>query len=360
MAADTGEIKMSIEPDEISIGANDIRKPSTVSNAVVIPHCEKTIEYMFHATCIPAIRNPRKIVRYGISGLINTILISSWFCMVYYPDYYPTQGEVWTADLVLITVVYDYMLYLRSRWGETSAFEKVEIEGATNKISLLFYWLYQVYWLYFAVIQFTTHSTPTVAIQLQNTLMSTAWYFFFSTAGCLYYFMCTKLAQRAKSIDEWMHKIKKEHIPLTEFYLQYNWHYKQIKLLSHHWNAILFAGFLLLMFHVPIDLVSIVYRGYYYDIPGLIIKLTSLLWYTWRICDLNEYENIIIARLYKQRVYSVQEIQDFQKYAICRPIGLNFYGIKINKGFVTKILIVILNLGIPTLYALLKNNIFKV
>ena len=74
MAADTGEIEMTIEPDEISIGANDIRKPSTVSNAVVIPHCEKTIEYMFHATCIPSIRNPRKIVRYSIPVLINTIL----------------------------------------------------------------------------------------------------------------------------------------------------------------------------------------------------------------------------------------------------------------------------------------------
>jgi hypothetical protein len=353
MAADMDE-------NEISIGPDDIRRPTPVSNEAVIPHCEKSIKYMFRATCIPAIRNPWRFIRIGIPLLINTVLVSSWFCMLYYPDYYPTQGEVWTADLVLITIVYNYMMYLQSKWRETNAYENIIIEGTTNSISLGFYWLYQFYWLYFAVIQFNNHNTPSAAIQLQNTLMSTAWYFFFSTAGCLYYFMCTKLAQRAKSIDEWMRKIKKEDIPISVFYLQYNWHYKQIKLLSHHWNAILFAGFLLLMFHVPIDLVSIIYRKYYYDIPGLIIKLTSLLWYTWRICDLNEYENIIIARLYKYRTYSVQEIQDFQKYALCRPVGLNFYGIKINKGFVTKILIVILNLGIPTLYALLKNNIFKV
>lgn len=357
--ADTVE-EVSIQDLKLSIMPDEIRKPASVPNEAIIPHCENTIRYMFRATCIPAIRNPYRILRYGIPVVVNTILMSSWFCMLFYPAYYPTQGEVWTSDLVLITVVYNYMLYLRSKWRETNAYENVEITGASNKLSLLFYWLYQIYWLYFAVIQFSTHNTPTAAIQLQNTLMSTAWYFFFSTAGCIYYFMCTKLAQRSKSIDDWLHKIKKDHIPLSEFYLQYNWHYKQIKILARHWNAILFAGFLLLMFHVPIDLVSIVYKHYYYDIPGLIIKLTSLLWYTWKICALNEYENIIIARLYKHRVYTVQEIQDFQKYAACRPVGLNFYGIKISTGFVTKIIIVVLNLAIPTFYALLKNNIFKV
>lgn len=345
----------------MSIGPDEIEPPIAISTSkIIIPNCEKTIRYMFRATCIPAIRNPWRILRYGIPTLVNTVLISSCFCMLFYPEYYPTQGEVWTSDLVLITIVYNYMLYLRSNWRQTNAFENIDVEGAQNKITLVFYWLYQVYWLYFAVIQFSNHNTPTPEIQLKNTLMSTAWYFFFSTAGCIYYFMCIKLLQRANSIDMWLKKVKKEHTPLTIFYLQYNYHYKQIKFLAYHWNAILFAGFLLLMFHVPIDLVSIVYKHYYYDIPGLVIKLTSLLWYTWCICHLNEYENIILARLYKHKVYTVQEIQDFQKYAIYRPIGLNFYGIKINTGFIMKIVIVVLNLGIPTLYALLKNNIFKV
>lgn len=347
------EIPMSIRPD-------DIRRPTPVSNEAVIPHCEKTIKYMFRATFIPAIRNPYLVFRISIPLIVNSILASSWFCMLFYPSYYPTQGEVWTADLVLITIVYNYMLYLQSKWRLTNAFETVEVSGLPNRISLLFYWLYLFYWFYFAVIQFNNHRTPDIVIQLKNTLMSTAWYFFFSTAGTLYYFMCTKLLQRANSIDEWLKKIKKSPILLSEFYLQYNWHYKQIKILAYHWNSLLFAGFLLLMFHVPIDLISIIYKQYYYDIPGLVIKLTSLLWYTWCICSLNEYEDIIVARLYKHRLYSVQDIQDFQKYAIYRPVGLNFYGIKINKGFVTKILIVILNLFIPTLYALLKNNIFKV
>ena len=352
--------EVSVQDLKISVMPDEIHTPASVPNEAVIPHCEKTIKYMFRATLIQMIRNRWPIVRVIMPLMINTILISSWFCMLFYPEYYPTQGEVWTSDLVLITIVYNYMLYLQSKWRETNAYENVEITGAGNRISLSFYWLYQVYWLYFAVIQFSTHNTPTAAIQLQNTLMSTAWYFFFSTAGAIYYFMCTKLAQRAKSIDDWLRKIKKDHISLSEFYLQYNWHYKQIKILARNWNVILFAGFLLLMFHVPIDLISIVYKHYYYDIPGLVIKLSSLVWYTWKICALNEYENIIIARLYKHRVYTVQEIQDFQKYAVCRPVGLNFYGIKISTGFVTKIIIVVLNLAIPTLYALLKNNIFKV
>jgi hypothetical protein len=45
------------------------------------------------------------------------------------------------------------------------------------------------------------------------------------------------------------------------------------------------------------------------------------------------------------------------KYIEYRPIGLPFYGIKINTGFFIKILLLLLNLVIPSIYALVSNNI---
>ena len=124
---------------ELSIGPDEVRLPTPISTSTVaIPHCEKTIRYMFRATCIPAIRNPWRILRYGIPLVVNTILISSCFCMLFYPEYYPTQGEVWTSDLVLITIVYNYMLYLRSNWRETNAFEHQDVDGFKNKTTLVF------------------------------------------------------------------------------------------------------------------------------------------------------------------------------------------------------------------------------
>lgn len=224
---------------------------------------------------------------------------------------------------------------------------------------MIFYVLYLIYWLYFAIIQFSTHSQNNVLIQVGNTLMSTAWFFFFTTAAVLYYFICVKLSQRADNIRMWLKTIKNKKPDLDTFYLEYNFHYKRIRIFGSYWNLLIFVGFLLLTIHIPIDLISILVNKYYYDTFGLVVKLSSLLWYLWRICELNEYESYIVSFLYKHRIYSTEQIEELEKYFNYRPLGLDFYGIKINKAFIIKIVLLVLNLVVPTLYALLSTSLLS-
>jgi hypothetical protein len=324
------------------------------------PRCELIINKMFWLTLLPVIKMKSKNpVRYIIPVLVNVILGSASFCMLYYPSYYPTQGEVWTTDMIIAWFTYNYMIYLFTKWDQAQCAEAINVSSAVNRISLLFYWLYIIYWFYFAVIQFSTHNEPSILIQLGNTLMSTAWFFFFTIMSVLYYFICIKLSQRSNKINEWLKGLKEIKPGINEFYSQYNTHYRSVKHLAKYWNVLIFVGSLLLTFHVPIDLISIIYKQYYYDIYGLIIKLASLLWYLWRICELNENEQYIVSYLYKHRIFSIDDIEGIEKYVVYRPLGLNFYGIKINKAFIIKICLITINLIIPTLYALISNKILK-
>lgn len=322
------------------------------------PSCERHIDRMFLLTFIPAIRSNRILVRWITPIFMNVVLVGAWFCPVYYPAYYPTQGLIWTSDIVLITFVYNYLLHLQKSWSLTSCFEHTEVAPTVHRVSMTFYCLYIVYWFYFAVIQFNQHNESSVLIQFGNILMSSAWYLFFSTAALIYYYICIKLSQRSKGLREWMKQLRTERPTIDVFYEQYTLHYKKARQLAKYWNLIIFIGFLLLTFHVPIDLISILYQKYYYDIFGLVIKISSLLWYVWRICDLNEYENSLIAYAYKYRLFPLEQIKELEQYSLYRPLGLNFYGIKINKSFVVKISLLLINLLLPTAYALLSSKVF--
>jgi hypothetical protein len=336
-------------------------KPETIqaNPPIPVPNCEKNLDKMFFITLMPCIRSKYCIIRVFIPVITNSILITATFCMIYYPEYYPTQGVIWSSDLGFITIVYNYMFYLQTKWNSVRCFEYTGITPKTNRFTLMFYWLYLVYWLYFAVIQFLTHSHRASIFQIGNALMSIAWFLFFSTSACLYYFICIKLEQRATSIRTWLRSLKNNKPTLENFYVQYNEQYKKSKLLAVHWNLMIFAGFLLLTFHVPIDLVSILYNHFYYDIFGLVIKLISLLWYLWCICELNEYETYIPSYLYKHRIFDVETIRELEKFFEYRPVGLNFYGIKINKATIIKVLLIVLNLVVPTGYALFSSKILN-
>lgn len=65
-----------------------------------------------------------------------------------------------------------------------------------------------------------------------------------------------------------------------------------------------------------------------------------------------------IAYLYKHRLYAYSDLADIEKYAAYKPLGLDFYGIKINKPYLFKTLLLIFNLILPTLYALVSNHAF--
>jgi hypothetical protein len=355
MAEEDTKKSTKIEPLSIEITISK----KTIEQIPIQPNCDKNINKMLWLTLLPLSSTKYKIVNWTTPTLLNLILGTASCCILYYPSYYPTQGEIWTIDIIIVWFTYNYMIYLYKRWPITRCPEEIEVSKSVNIISLIFYWLYLLYWLYFAIIQFSTHNEPNPLIQLGNTLMSTAWFIFFSSISLLYYFICVKLSQRSTQIRIWLKELKDRRPPIETFYEEYNKHYRAIRALGKYWNILIFIGTLLLTFHVPIDLISILYKHYYYDIFGLIIKLLSLLWYLWRICELNDNEAYLVSYLYKHRLYSFADLEAVEKYVQYRALGLDFYGIKINKPFLIKVSIITLNLIIPTIYGLLSNQILK-
>ena len=57
------------------------------------------------------------------------------------------------------------------------------------------------------------------------------------------------------------------------------------------------------------------------------------------------------------KIYDVDKIEEIEKYIEYRKIGLNFYGIKMNGGLIIKGGLILINLVIPTLYAIFSNKI---
>jgi hypothetical protein len=195
--------------------------------------------------------------------------------------------------------------------------------------------------------------------------MSFSWYLFFSTTSILYYYICNRLLQRSEQLKNWLKGLKKKYknqsIRLihddNDFYKEYNLNYNIIKNFAKYWNFLIFIGFILLIAHIPIDLISILYLKQLFDIPGVIIKTSALSWYLYCICQLNDYEDKIIPYLYKHRIYNDDQIEYISKYIKYRPLGLNFYGIKISGTFISRYLIIIINLLVPTIYAILSKYI---
>lgn len=325
----------------------------------LMPTPEKNLHWMLWLTGISCFRSRNFCVKWCFPILINIWIGGACFVILWYPSYYINQAVVWTTDMVLIWIVHSYLLFLTSKWDVSSCFELNEISKLTNRITLLFYWFFMGYWLYFAFIMFSIHNEKDILIQLGNTYMSTAWFFFFSNAAALYYFVCTKLLQRANSAKLWITTLGKKNPSLDQFYIDYNFHCKKIRRFGIHWNFIVFLGFLLLTLHVPIDLISIIYEKNYYDIPGAIVKGFALAWYLFCICSLDDLESRVVSTLYKERLYSLEDLQMIEKYIEFRGLGLDFYGLRINTAYIMKIVIFISNFIIPTAYAFLQGFILK-
>lgn len=326
----------------------------------VQPSCERRIDTMFTLTGIPLTRHENPVARMSWITFVNLVLGTAVFCPLYYPNYYPNQDLIWSIDLFISWIIYNYLFYIQTNWTKTNCLEHVEVKPSTHRVSFIFYILYMVYWFYFAIIQFVHHAVPSAPIQLGNILMSTAWYFFFSTIASLYYYICIKISQRKEDIRQWLKGLKQCSPDLEQFFVEHNIHHKKIKAFSRHWSFIIFLGFLLLSFHVPIDLLSIVYAKNYYDAFGLILKLCSLGWYTAKICALNDNDAHVVSYLLKHRIFTTEEMAQVEAYVAHRPIGLIFYGIKIDRGSIIKGVILVLNLIVPTVYALISNKIFNI
>ncbi len=344
----------------LDISKNEINNIKTLPPYTnnIIPDCEKKVNRLLNITLIPCIRSKNRFFKYIIPFLTTLLLGTSTFSMLFYPNYYPNQGTVWSMDLAIGFITNIYLLYLNTKWELAECHENINIPKWKERLSMIFCVFFMIYWFYFAVIQFSNHSENNIGIQLLNIYMSTSWYIFFSIISVLYYFICTKLSQRAFQIRQFLKDLKKTRPSIEYFYSEYNEHHKKIKIFARYWNFIIFLGFILLTFHVPIDLLAVVFAKKYYDIPGFIIKLLALAWYTNCICYLNNYNDKIIPYLYKHKIFKNEQIDKLDKYVSNRPICLNFFGIIINGKTIIKIGLLFINLVIPTLYALFSTHIF--
>ena len=317
--------------------------------------CEKHIKIMFSITLIPLI----KTRYYKILPMIACAAVTgAIFAPIYYPTYYLYQPEIYGIDMATICIVYSYLSYIYFLQESKESKESIETSPMfEHLVSLGFYILFMAYWLYDAIIQFSIHSERDVLIQLGNVYMSTAWYIYFSTSSLLYYFICIKLAQRAQSINDWLKTLKRTRPELTEFYASYKLHHKAIKVFGRSWNFIIVMGFIILTYHIPIDLFNVLLNHRYTDIAGVVVKTLGLGWYTYKICRLNDIDSKVVPYLYKHSLYSAEEMTAIEKYAIYHELGLNFYGIKISGSLIIKAGLLIINLIIPTIYAIMTNTV---
>ncbi len=318
------------------------------------PTCEKHIKIMFSVTLIPFIKTKYYKI---IPGLAFLIILSSVFSPAYYPNYYTYQPEINCIDLAIGSIVYSFLSYKYIDWEKNSCFEHTSVRREDEIISQIFYWLFMLYWLYYGYVQFSIHQEPIILIQVGNVFMSTAWFVYFSTSSLLYYYICIKLAQRSQSINVWMKSLKRNRPVISDFFVAYKLHHKAIKSFGRAWNFIVVMGFIILTYHIPIDITSVFIQHRYNDIPGIVVKTTGLLWYTYNICRLNDMDNKVVTYLYKHNLYSKEEMEQIEKYALYHELGLSFYGIKINGPLIIKLALLTINLIIPTIYALITNEI---
>jgi hypothetical protein len=338
---------------------------SQLDNYYPVQENDKYLKYLSKTTFISCLRSKNIYIKYSTYIILNIILIGSLFSIYWYPNYYLSQPIVWTLDLTIVFITYNYLCYLFQDKNFKQSIDNYQIIAWKQNVNLFFYCAFMIYYFYFGVIQFYSHSELNVLIQLGNIYMSFAWYLFFSTISLLYYYICNRLLQRSEQIKNWLKNLKKKYKNQSlrlihedsDFYKEYNVHHSIIKNFAKYWNFLIFIGFILLIAHIPIDLIAIIYLKQLFDIPGLIIKTSALGWYLYCICQLNDNEDKIIPYLYKHRVYNDDQIEYISKYIKYRTIGLNFYGIKISGTFLTKYLIIIINLLVPTIYTLFSKDI---
>lgn len=299
------------------------------------------------------------------------------FNHLYYPEYYINQPEIWTFDLCLSYIIYNILIYLRSTSNlfmfdsntginvsqhnikEEKFYEEIKVLIYKHYVSLFFYWLYMAYWLYFAIFMLYIHKNKDIKFQIANILMFFTWYLFFSEMALLYYYICVKLSARYENLRDFLKHIKTTKPTIQQFSEKYFVEYKKTRLFSKKWNFIIYIGFILLSFHIPVDLISILLGKKYYDIPGFIIKTISLIWYTYCICNLNNLDNKLIKYLNKHQLYHKDDIDELNNYIQARPLGIDLYGYKLNGNFIIHLIIIIINFILPIIYGLVSNNIIK-
>ena len=147
-----------------------------------------------------------------------------------------------------------------------------------------------------------------------------------------------------------------KHVPDDYFFDIYRSEYKKTRQFAKKWHFFIYFGFMMLFFHIPVDIVSICV-GALYDIPGLVVKVLSFIWYTYSVCALNNIDNNVLIYLAKHRIYDKDELDKLNDYVKSRQLGIDIYGFKINGSLLTQIFLFLFNFILPILYALFANKL---
>jgi c-di-GMP-related signal transduction protein len=73
---------------------------------------DKYMKYLVRTTFISCLRSNNKYLNYLTYILLNLALIGSIFSMLWYPTYYISQPIIWTLDLVIVFITFNYLCYL--------------------------------------------------------------------------------------------------------------------------------------------------------------------------------------------------------------------------------------------------------
>ena len=302
-----------------------------------------------------------KYIRYLIPLITNSIICGS----IYFS--YSDESSIilddnklsWCVYFTSLFFCYNYIYYLVSNWKVHKHYIERNIQTKKRKVSYSFYYLFLVFFLYYSGSYIYYNIQNNIQHTYFNYLFYGGIYLFFASCGACYYFVTTKLIQKGNMLHKWLHEMKLTRPDENIFYKQYNRHYKRIKLFAKYWNVLIFLGFVMLTFNLPLDIISIIYYNGYYSLPSIIIRTILLSWYTYCICYYNFYERYIPSYLYKHRIYNQYTIKGIEKYMKYRPISLNFYGFTINGHLIMKYIVLFINILLPTIYGLVSNRLIN-
>lgn len=347
---------------------------------------KKCINIMFSMTTIPCINST---YFFYIPGIVNMILFSAIFSPLYLTNYYSYDSVLYGIDMFIAFIIYNVLLHKYKKFSNEKFFgylNEIIIYNEANldyihflqndsdnnkidyKISFGFYCLFMLYWLYDSTVKFVYINDKDILIQLGNCFMMIAWYFYFSIACFLYFFICIKLSYHTHYIikfNEYLNEEKRkketdEFLSINFFYIHYDINVRSIQKFNMDWNALILLGFVILIYHIPIDIVNVIYNYKYTDIIGIIMKTSALSWYTYQICWINNQTTNIISNLYKNRIFDSENISTVEKYLQYNEFSVNLYGFKIDGSSLIKFLFFFINLVIPTIYAIVSNNFLKI
>ena len=277
------------------------------------------------------------------------------FAPLWHPTYYAKQTAFWSTHLVIGIPSYLYILRQRRAWQDRAFFENIPIPPMYRRITLFFYWLFMLYWVYYSAIVLYEHRTDTWDYQIGNAVMAAAWYIFFSLSAATYYYTCVLMFQKATYIKYHIQYLS-EGINKRAFCAAYDHEFMKIRRMGNVWNRIILLVLLVLFLNIPADMIAVFLKNLTWDIPSILIKVAGIFWYLNSVCKLNYMEDFLLSYLHKHHILQ-DEMEEITRYMSVRPLGLNFFGVRITYSMLMKAALIGINFILPTVYGLVSNEI---